>query len=193
MAVADQLSICSDALVLVGDEPITTFESDETRSVVAARRYPILVREHLAWNWGFNRRLARLARIHAPMPEGALFNSRYAMPVDMLLEIAPQVDGGQCEWEIIDGELHVDATVDQKVTLRYHGVSDERTWSPRFVSALQMFLAADFALSLREEENLSGYWLKRAETKIREARQADRTQEPGARIQMNRLQSVRQR
>jgi hypothetical protein len=193
MAAADQLQICSDALVLVGDEPITTFESDEARSVAAARRYPVLVREHLAWTWGFNRRLARLARIEAAMPEGALFTARYAMPVDMLLVIAPQIGGMNCEWELVDGELHVDATADQVVTLRYHGISDERTWSPRFVSALEMFLAADFALSLREEENLSGYWLKRAEVKIREARQADRTQEPGARIGMNRFQSVRQR
>jgi hypothetical protein len=194
MAIPDQIAICSEALVLVGAEPITTLDGEDAASVVARTRYKPVVDARLSWAWGFNRLESDLARIAGPVPAGSQFDARFALPSDHFISIVPFINRWRADqWEEVDGHLWLDAAANDVVRLRYHGRVDEARWPPLFRIAVGYDLAAEFAVALREDRALATDMTMKAEIKLREARFANAAQAPGPRIELGRLGALRRR
>jgi hypothetical protein len=160
MAISDALRICSDALTLLGEEPLTSFDIGTTAAVVANQRYAPFVAMLLADHpWTFNRRLATLNRFAAAPAAASGYPAAYALPADCYGVIVPYVDETEAdEWDIIENQLLLDADADSVVSLRYHGLSDETTWAPLFREAVVYGLAAEWALSIRESAEMADRW-----------------------------------
>jgi hypothetical protein len=196
MALADRVAICSEALVLIGDAPITSME-DTTAGARAARlAYDRAVRARLSWPYGWSRKVGGpLARVAGAAPAGSRYSARFTLPSDHLLTIVPRIGDAELlaseGWETVDGYLCLDADADEAVTLYYHGMVDEGRWSALFRQGIVFDLAAQFATSVRESAELANFYRPQAEAEFLRARAASAQQQPATGLPLGRFARLR--
>ncbi|MBW8268287.1 hypothetical protein [Caldovatus aquaticus] len=195
MAQADALRLCSDALVLIGESPIETFEGASAAQVVANARYQPIADLLLASHpWRFNRRIETLARLADPPAEASGYSAAYALPTDCLRIVAPFVDGTVAPgWEPAETAIWLDAEASQTVALEYHARVDELRWTPAFRQAVVYRLAAEFAVPIRDDPKLQGAMLQLAARELAIARHQNASERPARRIPLGRFEALRRR
>lgn len=157
MAEIDRIKICSEALVLIGEQPIDTFEGASVPQLVAQQRYGPAVRMLLAEHpWDFNRRVTPLtASLLAEVTTRAKalgFDRGFVLPGECWYPEVPLVNGYPAEqWEIAEGLIYLHATADDLVSLIHRASVDEALWSPKFREAVVHLLASEFAIPLTED------------------------------------------
>lgn len=171
MATSD-VEICSAALTLLGDEPITALSDDTARARLAARHYPEVRDEILAahpWNCALRR--ASLAQLAAAPAWGYAY--AYQLPTDpyCLRVLETEDDEVKEPWTIEGRTLLTDAG---SVNLRYIArVEDVTDWPPLLASAVVYALAAKLAYPVTGKASLADAMLKRAELELRRAKAMD--------------------
>ncbi|MBX6375359.1 MAG: hypothetical protein IRZ13_14135 [Acetobacteraceae bacterium] len=195
MAQADALKICSDALVLIGENPIDSFEGASAAQVVANARYQptadLLLASH---PWRFNRRIEMLARLAAAPSAATGYSAAYALPAGVLRIVAPFVDGMVAPgWEPTETAIWLDAEPTQTVELEYHARVDEIRWPPAFRQALVYRLAAEFAVPIRDDTKIQQAMLQLAERELALARHQNASERPARRIPVGRFEALRRR
>lgn len=168
------LGICSQALLKLGAESITSYEDGTAEAEISSSLYP-LVRDSLlsSYPWKFaiaQRKLQRLAEV--PVAD---YKYAYLLPPDFLRVISAGIGGkGQgIEYTINENRLH---TNKGEVNLTYIFRPVESSFPPFFCEALVARLAAEFCLPLTESASRAELLAKNSEELIKRARLIDSQQ-----------------
>lgn len=186
------VSLCSDALLLLGAGTLSSFEDGTDKATVAGNLYPG-IRDALitGYRWRFTIKKAQLARLAAaPTNE---WTYQFQVPSDSLRLCqlfdtdAAGADPFQ-DYEIFGATVCADVT---ELWADYQFRPDEAAFPPYFKQLLRYALAADFAHSIQENTTLADYWSRKAFGPpqddgqggyFRQCRQLDAQQQPGQRL-----------
>ena len=163
---ASPVSICSNALILLGDKPIASFTDGSKAAQVAANLYPDAKRDFLRghpWNAAIKR--ATLAPL-ADAPEHG-FANQFQLPADFLRML--EVVDGQ-EFKIEGRRALANTTV---LRIKYVAETPEDTWDAGMVSAMTMHMAALMALPITESATKAEAIAQTAERAVRRAKAID--------------------
>jgi len=162
MAAGDtSLSICSDALILLGAAPISSFTEGSDGAQACDRLYPDLRDNIIAnymWSWSVQK--AQLARLSTnPLDE---WKYAYQLPGDMLsgvIALFPNNSTNQSSakygWEIYGDQLYTNF---DKVYIDYQSTVSESKMPVYFVRLLRTALAAELGFVITDQLSKSDYF-----------------------------------
>lgn len=168
---ANALSICSAALLMIGADEITSFDDDSRAAKLCSSLYGTTRDELLqAYPWRFAIGQSRLAQLVAT----PLFGYRYAyqLPADILRMIAT-AEGAP--YSLQGGRLYTDMPA-MEITYLYR--PDENHLPAYFIRAVELKLAEILAVALQEDLNKSTLMAQKAREQIVRARAVDAQQQP---------------
>ena len=162
MATGDtDVSICSDALILLGAEPITSFTDGSDSAQACSRLYPDLrdtIISSYVWSWSLKKsQIARLST--APVNE---WQYAYQLPGDMLSGVLAVFEtAGTTErsrrygWEIYGEQLFTNM---ETVYIDYQQSIVESKMPVYFVDLLKNALAAELAIVITDQAGKADYF-----------------------------------
>lgn len=161
MAAGDNaVSICSDALILLGAKPISSFNDGTDESNTADRLYPNVRDMTLSmYPWSFAYKKVKLARlITTPVNE---WEYEYQLPGDRLgsprAAFTSQSVGARPfkNWEILGDKLMCN---EKTVVIDYPYQTPEFAMPQYFVQLLKYMMAWHLAYPITEQESKTQYW-----------------------------------
>lgn len=163
---ASPVSICSNALIMLGDKPIASLTEGSRAAQVAANLYPDAKREFLRghpWNAAIKR--ATLSPLSDTPEHG--YAHQFQLPADFLRML--EVVDGQ-EFKIEGRRVMADTLV---LRIKYVAEVPEDTWDAGMVSAMTMHMAALMALPITESATKAESIAQMAERAVRRAKAID--------------------
>lgn len=184
------IDICSRALVLIGEKPITSFSAGDTPSIVANQLYEPCVKAMLgSRRWGFANTTQQLSRkTGTPV---AAWDAEYELPSDLLLIRRITVDDAPIRYERFASTIRCNAGVDDVVVMTYVRRVAEAEFPSFFTGALEIELAARFVLPISGSETLMAFWMREARKAWAEARSAGSQEQTAQRLPISRFKAVR--
>lgn len=181
MAENDAIRICSQALVKIGAEPITSFEDGTAEAETARMLYQAAVDARLAshpWHW--SKRWAQLVRkAGVTIPSAVGRSAVFSLPADCFRPIGFFVNGqSTADFVLAEGLVYLNAEDADVVEAQYHGRVDETAWSEGFRKAMVDLLAAEFAIPLRDSREMQDAYDIRGERALALARHSNHTEQP---------------
>lgn len=170
------IDICSAALVLVGANPITSFDDSSSESLIANQLYEDVARTSLCnTRWRFATAQVELNRL-TETPTGR-FETAHQIPGDFLLVHAITVQDLQIEYTIYGDKVYSDATDNDVLIMDYTYRASEVDWPSYFSLAVTYQMASVFASSLVRDKNLTALMENKADALYRVARTTDSQQQ----------------
>lgn len=142
---ASKIQLISNALILIGDLPITSLEGNSRAQTVANNLYDNIVQNEMTkFRWGFARKKAQLS-LTASVPVGSEYGSIYQMPADLLflIKVNPHIRYG-----LYGDKLYCNASSALYVDYIYN--APESAWPVYFSKMIEYALAIDFAPAIRD-------------------------------------------
>jgi hypothetical protein len=154
------LSICSDALLMLGAKPISSFDEGTDEASVANRLYPdIRDQALLMYPWSFSFKKTSIARlITTPTNE---YRYEYQLPGDRLTSPRAIYDSNATgipprkEYRIIGDKLLTDY---EQVYIDYQYAVPEYDMPSYFVQLLKYMMSWHLALPITDQTEKSQYW-----------------------------------
>ena len=154
------LSICSDALLMLGAKPISSFDEGTDEASVANRLYPdIRDQALLMYPWSFSFKKTSIARlITTPTNE---YRYEYQLPGDRLTSPRAIYDSNATgipprkEYRIIGDRLLTDY---EQVYIDYQYAVPEFEMPSYFVQLLKYMMSWHLALPITDQTEKSQYW-----------------------------------
>lgn len=185
---AAAVELCNQALRLLGDTAITSFDEGTDLAATCSTLYGETARAALQsypWRWTLAKaRLARLA--DAPASE---WTHQHALPPDRLTlrQLFPSAAPGAAA--VQDYELFGDRVLSHAPDLwaDYQRETDPETWPPAFRLLMRYALAAELAVPVTSSTTQADYWTRaaygspaeaRGGGQMRVCRQLDSAQQP---------------
>jgi hypothetical protein len=150
---ASKIGLISNALILIGDLPLTSLTGNSRAQQVANNLYDNVVQSELSkYRWGFARKKVQLSK-SSVAPVGTEWSTQYQLPSDLItfIKVNPPVN-----YQILSS--HVNGATSSYVHTNYsndlfcdyiHNVS-EANFPAYFEKVIEYALAKDFALSVRD-------------------------------------------
>lgn len=166
MATGDtDIQICSDALLLLGANPISSFTEGTDESNICDRLYPdIKIRALTMYPWSFSFKKVQLARlITTPNSE---YKYEYQMPNDIIGVPRALYDSAEVnaprrrEYRLLGNKV---LTNYEKVYVDYQHNLTESSLPNYFVQLLKYEMAWHLALPITDQEGKAEYWRTIAE------------------------------
>lgn len=177
------VSICSNALLMLGAGSITSFTEGTEKAMVAGELYPGVLETLIAsYPWRFSMKKMQLARETAvPVNE---YQHQFTLPSDSLILRACYTSGTPGavpfrEYEVFGNVIACNAL---ELWAEYQFRPDEARFPAYFKQALQVSLAAVMAKPITEETEIAELWASVAESITANARRIDARQQPPQRI-----------
>ena len=165
------ISIASNALVLLGDQPISSFTDGEAGSLIAAQLYETTYHAMLTETlWHFATRTEKLARL-VETPDNN-YSYKFQLPSDLLYIVTADV----AHWEVYERELYANS---KEVQIEMVYPVDEINLPPIFAKALEYNLASLFAIPLTGNATKADYYRNLYQLELSKAKRADASQRPG--------------
>lgn len=154
------LSICSDALLMLGARPISSFTEGTDESSIADRLYHDLRDQVLSiYPWSFAIKKVQLARlIDAPVNE---YKYAYQLPSDRLMSPNAVTNSSALNAPLIqDYQIMGDKllTNQETIYIDYQYNVPEYAMPTYFVQLLKYMLAWHFALPITDQTEKAQYW-----------------------------------
>lgn len=155
MAAGDtDVSICSDALVMLGASVISSFDEGSPAATACARLYPDLrdtLLSRYPWSWSLRKiQISRLAS--PPLNE---WKYAYQLPGSMLTGVLAVFDSGSDSarpinhgWEIYESRLFTNL---ETVYIDYQETVAEFAMPPYFVRLLRIAMSAELAIVITDQ------------------------------------------
>lgn len=170
---ASDIDIASNALILIGDNPISSFTEPGAGAEAAANLYPgtyaQLLSEH-PWTFALKeQKLNRLSQAPDPLTN---FQFAYQNPTDLIRywNVMP--------WSIYTMVGSLLYSNQNELLARYIFKVAETQLPPHFQKALEYKLAAEFALLVTEDNSKSQIYEQKYRTAIAQARTIDSQSHP---------------
>ena len=185
------VSIASNALVLIGSSPISSFDDDDAGAVVAKNIYDEVVEDSLSsYPWRFAVKQSDALSRLSTAPD-TIWDAAYQIPTDVLTVRRVTVSDLNIQYEVYGDKIFCNAGATDSVFLNYIYRVTEASWPPYFRMAVQMRLASIFALSVIQKPDIAGAWADRADTQMRKARNIDAQNDTIPSISTSRIINVR--
>jgi len=160
---ANPVQICSEALILLRDKPISSFTDGTESAEICDELYPSFVRAMLAdYPWYFSTKKQQLSKLSAsPINE---FDHKYLMPSDLLRLIAIY-DSDQTgvrpfkNYDLINKEVHSNET---SLWAEYAFYVAENKWPSYFRRFFVIALAEHLAMPITGKDKMANYYFKKA-------------------------------
>ena len=179
------IDICSRALILVGAEPITSFDDDTTEALIAGNMYEDIARTNLtATRWRFATNQAILNRL-SDAPTGR-FSSAYQLP-DYLFLHAVTVRDFQIEYNVYGNKVFCDADTADVLIADFTYRASEVDWPSYFSVCVEYAMAVVFATALIRDTSLSSLMSNQYEFLMAKARSTDSQQQTTRKIVTSRF------
>lgn len=164
------ITICSNSLVLLGGNEISSFLDGDTGSTIAKLLYESTYHSMLTeTNWHFAQRTERLAMLEEKPENG--YKNKFKLPVDCLTVV-------KCDskiYEIYERELYTNAN---EVLIEYVFPPTEVNLPPSFIKALEYNLAAQFAIPLTGNTSRAEFYAGVYQDAVKKARWVDAQARP---------------
>lgn len=174
-----KISIASNALVLIGHEPISSFEDGTTGAVLASAlydtSYSYLLEKH---RWRFATKQAQLAKT-TDTPLGYKYNNAFQLPIDILyLQLVHRIR----DYEIFDDKLY---TNHNEVIIDYTFKPKEDKLPAYFIKMFEFYLASQFAVPITDNSSKAQFYSVAYDDARRKATNLDSSQRPNQPIRSN--------
>ena len=147
------IDICSNALILIGDSPISSFTDTGSGAQAAANLYAETYKQVLSEHpWSFALKEQQLSRLSASPDDVTGYKYAFQLPSDLvrLWAIMPHSD-----YVLVGTLLYSNRT---ELWARYIYKVDETTLPAHVVKTIEYRLASDFAMLVTEDTQKAGYY-----------------------------------
>ena len=184
------IDIASRALVLIGAEPITSFDSSSTEALVATNMYEDTVRAMLSTaRWRFATEQAVLNEL-SDVPTGR-FDIAHQLPSNLLVLHGVTVNDNLIEFTVYGDKVFSDTTSSDTLVADFTFRADEVDFPSYFSLALQYSLASIFATSIARDDRLMQLMETKANQLMAKARNIDAQQQTTRKLVTSRFISNR--
>ena len=184
------IDIASRALVLIGAEPITSFDSSSTEALVATNMYEDTVRATLSTaRWRFATEQAELVRL-SDTPTGR-FDVAHQLPSNLLVLHGVTINDNLLDYTVYGDKVFSDASTQDILIADYTYRATEDTFPSYFSLALQYTLASIFATSIARDDGLMNVMEAKANQLMAKARNLDAQQQTTRKLVTSRFISDR--
>tara|TARA_Y100001949_G_scaffold155713_1_gene144142 strand:- start:387 stop:974 length:588 start_codon:yes stop_codon:yes gene_type:complete len=184
------IDIASRALVLIGAEPITSFDSSSTEALVATNMYEDTVRAMLSTaRWRFATEQAVLVEL-SDTPTGR-FDIAHQLPSNLLVLHGITVNDNLIEFTVYGDKVFSDTTSSDTLVADFTFRADEVDFPSYFSLALQYSLASIFATSIARDDRLMQLMETKANQLMAKARNIDAQQQTTRKLVTSRFISNR--
>lgn len=170
---ASKIQLISNALILIGDLPVTSLSGNTRAETVANNLYDNIVQNELSkFRWGFARKQAQLSLL-VDVPIGNEWQSIYQLPTDMLnlIKLDPSID-----YQILGDKVYCNYS--GALYCDYIANVSESEWPVYFSKMIEYALAMDFAPSIRDSATSMQLLANQYLNASRMARYTDSQQHP---------------
>ena len=184
------LDICSRALILIGAEPISSFDDGTTEATVAVNMYEDVVQAALVnsrWRFATNQKIVNRL---TDAPTGR-YDYAYQLPSDMIMLHGATVNGNLIEYQVYGDKLYADTTETDVVIVDYSFRASEVDFPSYFTLAVEFSLAIIFATSIARDASLASLMTERAESSMAKARSLDSQQQTTRKLETSRFLTAR--
>lgn len=184
------IDVCSRALILIGADPITSFDDNSNESLIAVNMYEDIARSALVNSrWRFSTNQVVLNRL-SEAPTGR-YDAAYQLPSGWLMTHAVTVNDTPIEYQTYGSKLFCDESSTSTLILDYTYRADEQDWPSYFTIALQYELASAFAVGLARDQGLAQLMSSQAQIAMIRARSLDSQQQTSRKLNTSRFISNR--
>ena len=170
------IDIASRALVLIGAEPITSFDDSSTEGLVATNMYEDTVRAMLSTaRWRFATEQSVLNQL-SDVPTGR-FDIAHQLPSDLLVLHGVTISDRLIEYTVYGDKVFSDSTSNDTLIADYTFRAEEVNFPSYFALALQYSLASIFATSIARDDRLMQLMETKANMLMAKARTLDAQQQ----------------
>jgi len=166
------ISICSNALVLLGHSTISSFDEEGIGAKVASNFYETSLLAKLGeYNWNFATKQKLLTKLSSS-PQSARWLYMYQLPTDHIrtLTTLPHSD-----YTIMEDKVYSD---NDNLELEYIFRPDESFFPPLFREALEYYLASKFAIPVTENATNAEIYGNQFSLSFRKAKGIDSLETP---------------
>ena len=170
---ATDIDIASNALVLVGDEPINSFNDEGAGATAARNLYPSTKRMLLAHHpWSFALKEQNLNQTSQQPDQLTDFRYAYQIPPDTIKiwRVMPQ------SWYVIVGQFLYSNS--NELLMRYTHDVDESLYPDYYQKTLEHLLAREFAQLVTENTSKSQYFAQTYKDNLASAMATDSQNAP---------------
>lgn len=181
---ASAIEISSNAMILIGANPISSF-TEGTEGLVANALYESTYTAVLS---SFRWRFASKQKVLSRLVEEPLHNYQYQyqLPTDLLVIIKTEY---LADYEIYGDKLYTDQP---SLSIDYIYRVEETLLPHYFVKTLEFLLAAQFAIPITDNTKRATLYETLYEKQLRRAKNIDSTQRPQSAIAHNPLAGIQQ-
>jgi len=180
------VDVSSRALILIGAEPITSFDDGNNEALVASNMYEDVARASLVnTRWRFATNQAVLNKL-SDAPTGR-YDSAYQIPSDSLMVHSVTVNDYPILYQSYGNKIFCDADSSDELILDYTFRVDEEFWPSYFVLAVEYALASVFALALARDATLSQLMEEKGLMAMAKARGLDSQQQTNRTLNTSRF------
>tara|TARA_E500000331_G_scaffold356706_1_gene415862 strand:+ start:1304 stop:1897 length:594 start_codon:yes stop_codon:yes gene_type:complete len=180
------IDICSRALILIGADPITSFQDASTEAKVAVNVYEDVARSALVNSrWRFATNQNKLSLLTAT-PTGR-YAIAHQLPTDLLMLHAVTVNDNQIEYAVYGNKVFSDSASTDELVADYTFRANEKTWPSYFTLAVEYSLAIIFATSIARDSSLAKLMQDQAERAMAKARNLDSQQQTTRKLTSSRF------
>ena len=170
------IDICSRALILIGAEPITSFDDDTSEALIASNMYEDVARSNLtSTRWRFATNQSVLNRLSAA-PTGR-FDAAYQLPAGTLLVHAVTVNDFQIEYNVYGSKVFCDAAAADQLIADYTYRAEEQDWPSYFSICVEYAMAVVFATALARDQSFAALMDQQLQRAIAKAKSIDSQQQ----------------
>jgi len=180
------IDIASRALVLIGAEPITSFDSSSTEALVATNMYEDTVRATLAASrWRFATEQAELNQL-SDTPTGR-FDIAHQLPSNLLVLHGVTINDRLIDYTVYGDKVFSDSTTTDTLIADYTYRATEDNFPSYFSLALEYSLASIFATSIARDDGLMQVIETKAQQLMAKARNLDAQQQTTRKLATSRF------
>jgi hypothetical protein len=171
MNTTQAISICSNALMLLGHDPITSFDEEGIGAKVASNFYESSLRSKLAdYNWKFATKKTTLSKLAQTPING--WDYVYQLPTDHIRTITTYPHS---DYEILGDKIY--SSTDD-LQLDYVHRVDETYFPPAFREMVELYLAAKWAIPVTENSTAGNMYYNLYVKQIKKAKAIDSLESP---------------
>tara|TARA_R110002153_G_C13072355_1_gene473460 strand:+ start:64 stop:657 length:594 start_codon:yes stop_codon:yes gene_type:complete len=180
------IDICSRALILIGANPITSFDDGTTESTVAVNLYEDIARSALTnTRWRFATEQAVLNTL-SDVPTGR-WDMASQLPSDLLMLHGITINDILVDYQLYGNKVFSNQTSADVMIADYTYRANEIDWPSYFTLAVEYSIAVVFATAIARDAPLATLMQTLAERSMAKARNLDSQQSTTAKLTTSRF------
>ena len=188
MSMATGVSICSNALLMLGAQTINDFNEPLDRAKLAANLYPT-IRDDLLRTHPWNCTIKRVLLAPDATPPAFGYANQFELPADFLRVLEVGQAGQQIDYLVEGRSILADAV---SVELRYVYLNEvENTWDASLVGLLTLAMACAMAYPITQSSALQAAFEQKLVMAKKVARAVDGQEDPPQTLGDERLFAAR--